>query len=186
LSLSAYYSKLHDLFDPVDDNALFKGDYANGYSAGFECVVKKKISLLDIHIGYGYGTSILEREGIAYPSTYDPGSQGICRLHFRFCDSISLSLAGDCSQGQRITPLLGRELTEKGYQPVWGQPNAARLPLNWGLSAGTTLKFSKNFETSLYITDLPGRKFAIVYDDWYTKNFVKTHWYGGVKLGYDF
>ena len=185
LSISAYYAKLYDLFDPVDENALFEGEYADGFSAGFECVIRKKISVLDVHIGYGYGASYLEREGIRYPSMYDPGSKGICRLHFRFCDSFGLSLAGDCSQGQRITPLLGREKTEKGYQPIWGRPNAARLPLNWGVSIGTAFRLSRSFEVSLYATDIPGRKFAVVYDDWHRQNFVKTPWYGGLKVGYD-
>jgi hypothetical protein len=186
VNLSTYYAKLYDLFDPIDENSLFQGDYADGFSTGFECVVKRKISILDVHLGYGYGLSILKREGIRYPSTYDPGSKGTLMVHLRLCDSISLSLAGDCSQGQRITPLLGREATETGYRPVWGKPNAARLPLNWGVSCGTVFRLSRSFQLSLFATDIPGRKFAIVYDDWCTKNYVKTHWYGGLKVGYDF
>ncbi len=186
LSFSAFFAKLYDLFDPVDENALFEGEYADGFSTGFECIIKKRISILDVHLGYGYGASYLKREGIGYPSVYDPGRKGICRLHLRFCDSFVLSLSGDCSQGQRITPLLGREETERGYQPIWGQPNSIRLPLSWGVSIGTTVRLSRRFEVSLYANDIPGRKFAVVYDDWHHKNFVKTPWYGGLKVGYDF
>jgi hypothetical protein len=186
LSLTAYYSKLHDLFDPVDENSMFQGDYADGFSAGLECIAQKRLSLFDIHIGYGYGRSILEREGIWYPSTYDPGHKVTCTLDIHLCDRIIFDLAGDCSQGQRITPLLGREKTELGYRPLWGEPNAARLPLNWGLSCGTVLKIGRSFELSLFVTDIPGREFAVVYDEWNAKNFVTTPWYGGMKVGYDF
>jgi hypothetical protein len=186
VSLSAYFAKLYDLFDPVDENSMFRGDYADGFSTGFEGVLKRRWSLFDVHVGYGYGRSILMREGIRYPSTYDPGSKVTCTLDVHLCDSIIFSLAGDCSQGQRITPLLGREKTELGYRPIWGKPNAARLPLNWGISCGTALKLSRSFQVSLFAADIPGREFAIIYDDWNTKNFVTTPWYGGAKVGYDF
>ena len=186
LTLSAYYTKLYDLFDPLDENSQFQGDYADGFSTGFEGIIKKRWSLFDVRIGYGYGRSILQREGIRYPSTYDPGSKVTGALDIHLCDSIIFSLAGDCSQGQRITPLLGREKTALGYQPVWGKPNAVRLPLNWGVSCGTVLKLSRSFQVSLFATDIPGREFAIVYDDWNTKNILSTPWYGGIKVGYDF
>jgi hypothetical protein len=186
LSLSGYYARLYDLFDPIDENSMFKGDYADGYSTGFEVILKPGISIFDIHLGYGFGRSILSREGVSYPSTYDLGEKATGRILCRICDHLSFSVSGDCSRGHRITPLVGRELTETGYQPVWGPPNSARLPLNWGVSFGTTIRITNSFSTALYVTDLPGRKFAIIYDDWYTKNFVRTHWYGGLKLGYDF
>jgi hypothetical protein len=164
---------------------MFRGDYADGYAAGFECELTRSLSIFDMNIGYGYGRSILEREGIEYPSTYDPGSKATCSVRCRFSEGFSISIAGDCIQGQRVTPLEGREMTEIGYVPVWGSPNSDRLPLNWGLSFGTMIRPTKNFNISLFVTDIPGRRFAVVYDDWHKKNFVKTHWYGGLKVGYE-
>lgn len=169
-------SRIRNLYSPGYANSKFSSVYANGYTAGFEIGMKRRMGKIRSEVDYGYGIAINNQEGIEYRSVYDPGHNAAFSFIYRPNEKFIMTAIGRFSEGQRIYRLLGREETSEGYMPIWDSiPNSDRLPAMWRISLGGTVFLSDNVLISLYVVNFPGYPCAVMYEGWDPKkrNFVK-------------
>jgi len=155
------------LYSPGYENSRFSSEYANGYTAGFEVGIKKKLGKIISEFDYGYGKSVHRQEGIEYRSVYDPGHNLSLSFLYRPSKKLAVTVTGKFGEGQRIHRLISREETPEGYMPIWDPiPNSDRLPATWRISVGNTFFLSEDILVSLFVVNFPGYPCAVMYEGW--------------------
>lgn len=167
VNFSIFGSRSRNLYSPGYENSRFSSEYADGYTAGLEVGIEKKLGKLLSEFEYGYGRSVNRQEGIEYRSIYDPGHSASASFLYRPSKKLAITVTGRFGEGQRIHRLISREETPEGYVPIWDDvPNSGRLPATWRISVGNTFFLSDDILVSLFVVNFPGYPCAVMYEGW--------------------